>query len=141
MAELRRTEVVTAFLRHDTRLLLVRRSDRVRSFPGRWAAVSGYLEDPTPLKQAYRELREETGLTEEQLLLVAAGRPLEVPSPETGTLWVVHPFLFEVADPAAVRLDWEASELRWVTPEEIKDLVTVPSLREALTACLEAADG
>lgn len=141
MGELQRIDVVTAFPRHRGRLLLVRRSDRVRTFPGRWAAISGYLEDPTPLGQAYRELREETGLTEDRLRLVAAGRPLEVPSSETGTLWVVHPFLFEVDDPAAVRLDWEASELRWVTPEELEGLLTVPSLREALTACLEAADG
>ncbi|MFM1890987.1 MAG: hypothetical protein RLZ44_64 [Pseudomonadota bacterium] len=141
MADLQRTAVVTAFVRHAGRVLLVRRSDRVRSFPGRWAAISGYLEDPTPLAQAYRELREETGLGAEQLRLVAAGRVLEVPSPPTGTLWVVHPFLFETDEPVAVRLDWEASELRWVRPEELADYPTVPKLREALAACLEAGDG
>jgi 8-oxo-dGTP pyrophosphatase MutT (NUDIX family) len=141
MTDLRRTEVVTAFVRHAGRLLLVRRSDRVRSFAGHWAAISGYLEDPTPLAQAYRELREETGLGERQLRLVAAGAPLEVSAPQTATLWVVHPFLFETDDPTAVRLDWEASELRWVRPEDLTDYRTVPRLREALAACLEAADG
>ncbi len=141
MSELATTEVITAFVRHRGRLLLVRRSAAVGSFPGRWGAISGYMDDPTPLEQAYRERREETGLTADRLHLVAAGRPLRVPTPDTGTLWVVHPFLFDVDDPGSIRLDWEASELQWVPPEGFAALDTVPSLREALAACLELDDG
>ena len=62
-----RVSVVTAFLRHQDRVLLVRRSDRVGTYQGRWSAISGYLEDDAPLQQAYREIREETGLSQDQI--------------------------------------------------------------------------
>jgi len=133
-----RKRVVTAFVRHGSRVLLVRRSRKVGSYQGLWSAISGYLEEPTPLLQALREIREETGLAEQAVRLVVGGPPLEVPAPELGTCWVVHPFLFEIDDPAAVRLDWENSELRWVTPEELRQLPTVPALAEALAAVTEA---
>ncbi len=134
-----RKEVVTAFLRHNGKILIVRRSGRVGSYRGRWSAVSGYLEDPIPLAQARREIREETGLPEQTVHLVRAGEPLEVPDEKLATCWVVHPFLFEIDDPEQVRLDWENRELRWVDPAEIADLSTVPQLAEALQRCLEEA--
>ena len=59
----------------------MRRSGRVGSYRGRWSAISGYLEDPTPLAQARREIREETGLSEQAVHLVRAGAPLEADSP------------------------------------------------------------
>ena len=102
----------------------------------RWSAVSGYLEDPTPLAQARREIREETGLPEQTVHLVRAGEALEVPDPRLDTCWVVHPFLFEIDDPEPIRLDWENLELRWVEPAEIGTLPTVPQLAEALQHCL-----
>lgn len=133
---LKRTDVVTAFLRHAGRVLLVRRSGEVGSYQGRWSGISGYLEDPTALEQALREIREETGLSAEQVDLIAAAAPLAVPAPELETLWVVHPFLFEIADPDAIALDWENLELCWATPAEVETYETVPALAAALRACL-----
>ncbi|MFA7095185.1 MAG: NUDIX domain-containing protein [Gammaproteobacteria bacterium] len=135
---LQRRDVVTAFLRHGGRLLLVRRSERVWSYRGDWAGISGHLEAPTALDQVLREIREESGLRNDQVRLIAAGERLEVPAPELGTLWVVHPFLFDVDDPDAVRLDWENVEARWVAPDELPQYRTVPALAAALAACLEA---
>lgn len=136
---LARREVVTAFLRRAGRILLVRRSGRVGTYRGRWSAISGYLEDSTPLDQALREVREETGLAEGELRLRASCAPLEVPAPEIETCWVVHPFLFDVIGAPEVRLDWENTEPRWVKPGEVAALQTVPRLAEALAACLEEA--
>jgi 8-oxo-dGTP pyrophosphatase MutT (NUDIX family) len=135
--QLERRAVVTAFLRHEDKVLLLRRSDRVGFYRGRWAGVSGYMEDLTSLEQALLEIREETGLPEEQVHLVGMGQPLEVPTLELSTLWVVHPFLFNVDDPDAIRLDWENTELRWVKPGELRRYDTVPALAEALESCLK----
>ena len=132
--ELRPTPVVTAFLRHQGKVLLVRRSAGVGSYQGRWSAISGYLEGPDPLRQALREIREETGLDPALLRLRARAEPLAVPAPELGTCWLVHPFLFDVEDPAGIRLDWENTELRWVAPSELVGMPTVPALAEALSA-------
>jgi len=134
---LERREVVTAFLRHDGRVLLVRRSGRVGTYQGRWSGISGYLEDAAPLDQALREVEEETGIPAAVPRLVSAAPPLKVEDAALGRCWVVHPFLFEVDDPGAVRLDWENLELCWVLPREIGEYPTVPALAEALAACLE----
>jgi len=136
---LKPTVVVTAFLQYEGRILLVQRSSRVGTYRGRWSAISGYLEDAKPLSQARREIREETGLPDDEVHLVAKAEPLAIPAPELARLWMVHPFLFEIDDPEHVRLDWENVESCWVVPDEIKNYPTVPKLEEALQACLNIA--
>ncbi|MCH8920067.1 MAG: NUDIX pyrophosphatase [Chloroflexi bacterium] len=133
---MRDAEVVTCFLLRrgeggDT-LLLLRRSDRVSTYQGLWASVSGYLESESPLEQAYREIEEEVGLHRGDLRLLAQGEPLIAIDETIDTRWTVHPFLFEVLRPERVRLDWEHVESRWVTVEEMGGLETVPRLEEAL---------
>ncbi len=90
-------------------------------------------EGVTPLEQAYREMGEEAGLGGEAVRLVAEGEPLVVVDEGIETRWTVHPFLFEVLEPEAVRLDWEHTEMRWVRPEEVSELETVPGLAKALS--------
>jgi len=131
-----RTEVITAFLRHAGKILLLQRSDEVGSYPGRWAGVSGYLEDATPLAQALREIREETGLGVDEVHLAARAAPLEVEAPALSKIWIVHAFLFD-ADRHAVRLDWESVRYQWIEPHCLGDYTTVPMLAEALQACLD----
>ena len=137
---LQRQEVVTAFLRSAGKILLVQRSAKTGTYPRRWAGISGYLEDPTPLQQALREIHEETGLEETTVHLVRAGKPLKVPAPELATCWIVHPFLFDIEGPDQIRLDWENTALRWVLPEQLAAYSTVPGLAQALAACLESAE-
>lgn len=118
--------VVTAFLeRPDGRILLLERSRQVGSFQGRWAGVSGFLEDPTPLDQAYREVREEVGLAREALELRTAGTP--VLARDGARIFVVYPFRFRVHD-VEIRLDWEHVRAEWVDPSEIRRRPTVPKL-------------
>ncbi|MFQ5925733.1 MAG: NUDIX domain-containing protein, partial [Dehalococcoidia bacterium] len=63
--------VVTCFLEHDNKIKLFRRSERVGVYRGRWAGVSGYVEEGnTPYQQALEEIEEETGLGEEDIQLV-----------------------------------------------------------------------
>jgi 8-oxo-dGTP diphosphatase len=131
------TAVVTAFLRHKGRVMLVRRSQRVGTYRGCWSAISGFLEDSTPLVQACREIREETGLPDNEIQLAASGEPLMIEAPELDRMWIVHPFLFDIDDPSKVQLDWENEQVHWVGPEELAKYPTVPQLQEALFACWE----
>ncbi|MGO8951518.1 MAG: NUDIX domain-containing protein [Ktedonobacterales bacterium] len=134
-----RTSVVTSFLlRHRAapggdEILLVRRSERVRTYQGSWAGISGYLEaGVTPLEQAYTELREELGLDRTTLHLNRAGPPLPVEDETQNLRWLVFPFLFTLNDPQVLTLDWEALEMRWVSPSDLATYTTVPKLLEAL---------
>ncbi|MBF0285166.1 MAG: NUDIX pyrophosphatase [Magnetococcales bacterium] len=132
-----RRQAVTVFLTHQGRILLVRRSQRVGSYRGCWAGVSGYLEpDADPLDQARVELSEETGLSSDHIALLRRGEPLEVPDPELDVVWRVHPFLFSVADPARIRLDWENVEQQWIAPEAVAaSQPAVPRLADTFAAC------
>ncbi len=116
-------DVVTAFLKKGDHILLVKRSDKVGTFKNKWAGVSGYLEDE-PLKQAKKEIREETKLDGD---IIYEGEPVK--ARDKDTIWKVHPFLFEVRDDP--ELDWENERYEWVEPLEIKRRDTVPKLWDA----------
>ena len=112
---------------------MVRRSERVRTYRGAWAAISGYLEPGvTPLDQAYTELSEEASLPRDAVELLRVGAPLPVRDEAQGLSWVVHPFLFALAQPHRIRTDWEATEHGWASPDELAAIATVPMLAEAL---------
>src|SRR5258707_8437896 len=87
--QLRPTHVVTSFLMRtdmtEPRLLIVQRSQRVGSYHGQWAGISGFVEpDTTPEEQAYTEIREETSLQREQVRLLKRGEVVEHIDPALG---------------------------------------------------------
>jgi 8-oxo-dGTP pyrophosphatase MutT (NUDIX family) len=128
--------VVTCFLRFGAKILLLRRSELVGSFRGRWAGVSGYMET-TADEQALIEIEEETSLGREDLKLLKRGKLLEVSDEKVGVKWVVHPFLFQIKEPGKIKIDWEHTETRWIDPEDIDNYDTVPMLGEVLARVYE----
>ena len=125
-------DVVTVFLTHQSKILVLNRSNEVGTYRGHWAGVSGYLESNSALAQALTEMAEEVGLGEEDVTLLRVGKPVEIVDEAHGRAWRVHPFLFAVHEPDKIRLDWENREMRWILPAEIGGLRTVPALKEAL---------
>lgn len=124
--------VVTCFLERDGKIMILRRSERVGTYRGKWAGVSGYIEPgSTPQQQAWTEIREEAGLDRDDVELVQEGETLEVVDSELSRKWIVHPFRFRVLNPEKIRIDWEHTEARWTAPEDIGRHDTVPKLREA----------
>ncbi len=121
--------VVTCFLEHGAKIALLRRSGRVGTYKGRWAGVSGYIEEGnTPYQQALEEMKEEAGLSEEDVELIKEGEPLEAVDEGLGRKWVVHPFRFGVKTGEKISIDWEHTELRWIDPKDIGRYETVPKL-------------
>ncbi len=130
------TKVVTGFLRHAGKILLLQRSDQVGTYRGCWAAVSGHLEGDSPLAHMLVEIGEETALRPEQVVLRAQGAVQEIADRNIGRHWRIYPFLFDVLAPEKICTDWEHRAWRWVDIEEIGRYATVPRLREALDSCL-----
>ena len=124
-------QVVTCFLESNGEILILRRSQQVGSYQGRWAGVSGYIET-TADEQALVEIKEETTLSLEDLKLIKRGRPLPVKDKEFGIKWLVHPYLFHIKDRDKIKIDWEHKEVRWIEPNEIGNYQTVPMLKETL---------
>ncbi|WP_277554855.1 NUDIX domain-containing protein [Halobaculum limi] len=125
--------VVTAFCRNGTDVLLVRRSDAVGTYAGRWGGISGYVEGDTgdPLDDARREVREETGIDPASLTLVRRGDPIAVDDAEGA--FTVHPFLFDCTT-RTVTPNEELVETEWVQPTAMLDRETVPRLWETYRA-------
>lgn len=139
---LNEVHVVTSFIMHEGRVLILKRSDKVRTMKHKWAGISGYVEEGEMddiLQRAYREIEEEVGIASTHLRLVSECVIVKVVDEENSTIWIVHPFLFLLNDDVSIRLDWEHDEYRWVKPEDIALYDTVPMLKEALEGCLNTS--
>lgn len=130
-------QVVTCFLESQNKILILRRSEQVSSYPGKWAGISGYIET-TADDQAITEIIEETSLQRNEFQMIKRGRPLLVEDPELNIHWVVHPYLFHITDPTKIKIDWEHKEIKWIDPKQIDHFATVPQLAEALTRVYRA---
>jgi ADP-ribose pyrophosphatase YjhB (NUDIX family) len=131
-SDLPEKHVVTCFLESDGELLLLRRSQQVGSYHGRWAGVSGFIET-TADKQALTEIKEETSLQPDDVQLIRKGEILTIEDEELGVRWLVQPYLFHVKDPSKIRTDWEHTETKWIAPKDIGKFTTVPRLKETLS--------
>lgn len=126
--------VVTCFLRNRAAVLLVRRSDAVGPYTGRWGAVAGHVAPDSDADNdardldaaARREIAAVTGLTD-AVTLVRRGEPFPAADADLDTRWLVHPYLFDCAS-RDVRLDEAATASEWVPPTEILRRETVPDL-------------
>jgi 8-oxo-dGTP diphosphatase len=131
-----RVNIITVFLEHDNKILILKRSQKVKTMKTKWGGISGYIEQEEPVKRALKEIAEETGLKNESVTLIRTGGPLEaVESNDPKITWVVHPFLFR-STTDQIRIDWEHDEYRWINPKELKNYETVPRLGDALDSLL-----
>ncbi len=130
---MRSTKIVTSFIRADGKLLILKRSDKVKSMKGLWAGVSGIIEkNEEPLKRAKIEIFEEVGITEDKITLVKAAKEMRVNSPQyENHEWRIFPFLFETENPI-IKLNWENSEFKWIDSNELEEYEIVPSLQKVL---------
>jgi predicted aconitase with swiveling domain len=130
--DLEERHVVTSVLRNKGQILVMKRSDEVGSFRGKWACVSGFIEsDESDLDAAIHEVREETGLKGIEL---ANRIPLER-FRDLKAVWAVHPFLFDVPR-REIMLDWEHDEFRWIAPEQLTSYGCVPGLEAVVDRLL-----
>ncbi len=130
---MRSTKIVTSFIKDNEKLLILNRSDKVKSMKGLWAGISGILEkNEEPLKRARIEIFEEVGITEDMITLVRSAEEMRVNSPQyKNHEWEIFPFLFEAKNPI-IKLNWENSEFKWINVEELENYDTVPSLQKVL---------
>lgn len=130
---MRSTRIVTSFVTNNEKLLLLKRSEKVKSMRGLWGGVSGIIEGTEdPLARAKIEIYEETGIDSQAIRLLKAGKEMAVSSPQyPDHQWVIFPFLFEIKNPR-ISLNWENSSYVWIEPKEIHRYETVPSLADVL---------
>lgn len=149
---LQKRSVVSSFLykfvdengERKAKVALFKRSGQVRTYQHRWAVVSGSIdpEDPSPQAAAWREIHEETTLTQSSLELMRQGKSYVLPDESIGREWTIYPFAFRLKEASeggkgedAIRLDWEHETWAWYDPFEVEDseiFGAVPRLAESL---------
>jgi len=130
---MRSTKIVTSFVSSQDKVLILKRSEKVKTMKGLWGAVSGIIEgNEEPLDRAKIEIYEEIGAKPDIIRLIKAGKDLTISSPQyPDHQWHIFPFLFEMQT-TKISLNWENSSYKWIKPEEIGQYKTVPSLDEVL---------
>ena len=132
------SNIVTSFIKNDDKILILKRSDKVKSMKCLWAGVSGIIEknDTTPLDRAKIEIFEETGINEKEIELLKSIEQIKIESAQyKNHVWNIFPFLFKAKNPE-IKLNWENSDFNWIEPSQIKNYETVPELEKILFSLL-----
>ena len=132
-------QVATCLLMYNDKLLILKRSNKVKTYKGLWGGVAGYIEEnEEPYETAIKEIREEVGFEREDLRILMKGDPVRFTDFIKGVKydWIIFPFVFNIKRKAKVRIDWEHSEFRWIFPSEIIQYNTVPFLKEIVSNLL-----
>ena len=130
---MRYTNIVTSFHKNQDKILILKRSQNVKSMKGLWSGVSGVIENQeNPLKRAEIEIFEEIGIRTNEIKLLKSGDELDIISPQyKNHKWHVFPFLFDTKK-TEIKLNWENSDYKWIEIGELEKFETVPSLENVL---------
>jgi len=129
-----KTKIVTTFLTNSDKILLLKRSQKVKTMKNLWAGISGLIEgNEAPLSRAKIEIFEEVGIEDTNIKLIKEGGSIVIESPQyINHQWEVFPFLFSCKN-REIKLNWENSDSKWIEIDEINNFSTVPSLDKVLT--------
>ena len=112
---------VSSMILIDNRILVLKRPDTSRSFPGTWSLCTGKIEEgETPEQAAVREIEEETKIT----TLEKKGSLPPFMVREKDVVWKVYPFMF-LADGCTPVLNSENVEYRLIERSELDALPLV----------------
>ena len=132
----RYSPVINCVLRHNGKILLVKRSEGMRLYPGYWNGISGFLDDDRTIEDKVKdELQEELGLTNKDIVSVTRGVFFETEDESCNKVWIVHPVLVDVST-GAVTLDWEAEKYQWIELSKITTLKLLSGFEKVLKSLL-----
>lgn len=136
----RRVPLMVCFVECQGKLLLLKRSSKVRSYQGKWCAVAGYIDRPQPLEELVcAELRAELGLAPEQVAGLAVGEAYEYTDRLLDRTFRIHPVMVRLRGRPRIEIDWEHTDFEWVAPEAVGGYDTVPMLEESMRRAIRAA--
>jgi len=129
--------VLTIFVSYEKKILLLKRSQHVHTYKGKWNTIAGYIDEPRPLKEKIQaELNEEIGLKPSDILSYHLGDSFSFTDENLQITWLVHPVIIQLKNPVKIILDWEHTEYTWIDPKDITTYDLVPNAQNSLNAVL-----
>lgn len=133
---------------HENKILLIKRSEKAEACPGMWALPGGFVDSlidssvdkkdrkfiegaETPEQAAIREVKEETNLTLENVIISPVGiyegnnrdprDTIDAWAKSHAFFYKIPPEVFEAQKDKIVGLD-DAEDVAWVSIEDIKNM-------------------
>lgn len=129
--------VLTCFIKYKAKILLLKRSDKVRTYKGKWNTVAGYIDELKPIKKKIlAELGEELGISKNGIKSIKLGKRYEFFDRKIGKKWIIFPAIAELKN-NKIRLNEEHTEYKWISAKEIKKYNTVPNFERSLINALK----
>lgn len=123
--------VISVFIKCKKEILLLKRSRKVSNYRGQWNALGGFLDELKPIKEkVLEEIKEETGVDKNNLKRIYFGGKKIIKDDKINKTWLLFPVVVELKSKPEIKLDWENSDYRWITFDEIDNFKTVFKLKE-----------
>lgn len=134
--------VILVFVMVGKELLLLRRSEKVFAYQGKWSVNAGFLDDLKTLREkVMEELIDELGIEREKLeeliTKITIHEYYEFKDEKTGKTWIKNPILVGLKEKPAITLNWEHNDYRWIRESELSEFDTVVDLENALKHALD----
>jgi len=121
------------FVEASGEFLLLKRSEKVGNYGGKWASVAGYMDEVRPIEEkVLEELREEIGVEKELIKNIAIGNVFFKKDLKLEKIWIICPIVVKLKSKPEINLDWEHTEFKWVRKEEILSFDLMPGVELAL---------
>lgn len=130
--------VITIFICLEDKVLLLKRSEKVLTYKGKWNTVAGYLDEIGPIQEKIlEELSEELCIMEEDICLIKIGESYTFSDSSAKKTWIVYPVKVELCRDVPIILDWEHTEYIWINPKDIELFDTVPNAKISLKKAMD----
>ena len=139
-SQARTMPVLTCFVECKGRILLLKRSSKVRSYRGKWCGVAGFIDQAKPVEEIiHQELKVELGLSPQDVTSMNMGQPYDFEDVALQRRWRIHPVFVRLQGTPRIDIDWEHTDFEWIRPEDLGDYDTVPMLEESMRRAIRAA--
>jgi 8-oxo-dGTP diphosphatase len=120
---------VNVFVAFRGRLLMAKRSAKLKNYPGKWSNITGFLDEVKSIEEkAFEEMKEELGISVSNVSSVFTGNVLNFKDDKK--TWIIFPVLVLLKRKPKIKLDYENLEFKWIRPSEMSRLDTVPMLEK-----------
>lgn len=129
--------IIHCIIKYNEKILLIQRGEKL-DHPFYWSGVSGFLDDQKSLKSKVKEeLREEVGITSQQIKSIHLGEIFHRNAAEFKKKWIVHPVLVELHSNQIQLNPQECHDFRWVYLKDINKFRLLPGCKETIKMILE----
>jgi len=122
--------VINCAVSFNSKILIVKRSEKLNFYPGYWNGVSGFLDDERGLEEkVIDEVTEELNIGKKDIDSIQLCGIFDYDDPDYKKTWVTHAVLVKIKTDQ-IKLDWEATQYEWISLGEEKEYNLLPSFEK-----------